>query len=86
MSPIYVYKCDSCETVFDAERAMENRDRFTPCPKCHSGKLQRQITAPNLTGLPTRGPRSSYIEIGEHVDVPPLVDEMKGKRRVKKGT
>ena len=86
MSPLYEFKCTECGTEFEAVRAMEDRDRFTPCPKCHSGKLQRQITAPNLTGLPTRGPQSSYIEPGQRVDIPPLVDEMKGKRRGKKGT
>ena len=84
--PIYVYKCDACDTDFDAERAVEDRDRFTPCPKCHSGKLQRQITAPNLSGLSTRGPKSTYVGPGRRVGIPPLRDDMRGKRRGKKGT
>ena len=79
--PIYAYTCDACKTEFDATRNVEDRDRFTPCPKCHSGKLIRIFTPPNLSGLPTRGSASTYKAPGDIYNAPPIAEERKrGKK------
>lgn len=72
--PTYTYICTECGTEFDAERSMEDRDRFVACMICHKGELKRMITAPNLIGLPTRGTGKNYRKPGDKYDAPPLKD------------
>ncbi len=41
--PLYDYRCENCETIFEARHAF---DAPTPlCPVCASADVQRQITA-----------------------------------------
>jgi putative FmdB family regulatory protein len=42
--PLYEYKCQNCETRFDALRAMADADNAIACPKCGSENAQRLIS------------------------------------------
>ena len=45
--PIYVYKCNSCETSFEVFRSMTDKSE-QGCTACEAADTQRQITSPNF--------------------------------------
>lgn len=45
--PIYVYKCEDCETEQDEIHPMAGPDRELACQNCGSKRLSKQITRAN---------------------------------------
>ncbi|HZW17912.1 MAG TPA: zinc ribbon domain-containing protein [Luteimonas sp.] len=46
--PIYAYRCEACDHVFDRLQKMSDPDPDT-CPACGAtGKVRRQVTAPSF--------------------------------------
>ncbi|MBN2373567.1 zinc ribbon domain-containing protein [bacterium] len=41
--PVYEFKCKECKHCF--ERLILRSDRTVSCPNCHSGKVDRQLSA-----------------------------------------
>ena len=41
--PIYVYKCDTCQTTTDVRKSVENRDLIEACIVCKN-HMKRVIT------------------------------------------
>ena len=42
--PLYEYECRQCHTRFERLRRVNDTDRDLRCPKCHSSKVERQIS------------------------------------------
>ena len=42
--PFYEYLCQTCAETFETLRPMQERDRSTPCPKCGSTDVTRQVS------------------------------------------
>jgi putative FmdB family regulatory protein len=42
--PIYEYKCGGCGHIFEMLRRMSDADTELECPKCHSNKVDRQLS------------------------------------------
>lgn len=49
--PVYTYKCNDCEHVFDARQRMSD-DPLTECPNCADGQVRRVI---NSVGIVFKG-------------------------------
>ena len=49
--PVYTYKCNECEHVFEARQRMTD-DPLTECPKCADGQVRRVI---NSVGIVFKG-------------------------------
>lgn len=45
--PIYEYKCQTCEHIFDVLQKMSD-DPLTYCPECGEPKLKKLLSAPNF--------------------------------------
>lgn len=45
--PKYDYGCDACETRFERERPVDDRDTPAPCPVCGEPS-HRKVTSPRL--------------------------------------
>jgi len=45
--PLYDYKCDQCETVFEVERRMSDTSR-KKCPACRSKKTAKVFNAAGI--------------------------------------
>ena len=43
--PIYEYRCQSCDQVFEAYRAMLDSDAEVVCPNCGSKKAERVVSS-----------------------------------------
>jgi putative FmdB family regulatory protein len=42
--PIYEYKCQQCGSSFEQIRSIAERDKDLLCPKCHSTRVERQLS------------------------------------------
>lgn len=49
--PVYTYKCNDCEHVFEARQRMTD-DPLTECPNCAEGQVRRVI---NSVGIVFKG-------------------------------
>lgn len=49
--PIYTYKCNECEQVFEARQRMSDKP-LTECPNCSDGQVRRVI---NNVGIVFKG-------------------------------
>ncbi len=48
--PIYEYKCEKCEHVFDEVLSVSNRDKpiSEPCPECGEEAVQKLVSATTM--------------------------------------
>jgi len=54
--PIYEYQCRKCGHSFELLRLMKDADSLVKCPKCHSSKVERQLSMFAAGGCsPSRG-------------------------------
>lgn len=51
---LYDYKCSKCETVFEKNCRMSERDNKWECPECGSTETEKQITFPGALIPPDR--------------------------------
>jgi putative FmdB family regulatory protein len=42
--PLYEYGCRSCGETFELIRRFQDADKDLECPKCHSKKVERQLS------------------------------------------
>ena len=42
--PVYEFKCDKCEHVFEVMGSYEEREKSHPCPKCGSTEVKQAIS------------------------------------------
>jgi putative FmdB family regulatory protein len=42
--PLYEYKCEKCQAVFEKLRQMKEMDQTIECPQCGSEKTKRQLS------------------------------------------
>ena len=45
--PIYEYECEKCGEKFEAFQRPNEEDELLKCPKCHSAKAKRVLSAFN---------------------------------------
>ena len=45
---IYEYKCGMCDTKFEAQRKMDDRNNPINCPNCESMNTRRVISTPRF--------------------------------------
>ena len=48
--PLYDYRCDECQTVFEQRRAMAEADKVAVCPACNSLLTTRQLSVVAVIG------------------------------------
>ncbi len=48
--PVYDYRCNDCQEVFEVRRAMADSSQAAVCPVCHGEKTARVYSAPNVVG------------------------------------
>lgn len=46
--PLYDYKCQQCDHVFEALVKRADSDEKVECPKCKCDKTERQIARPSF--------------------------------------
>jgi len=48
--PIYEYKCEECEHIFDEILSVSNRDKplGKPCPKCGEESIKKLVSATTM--------------------------------------
>jgi putative FmdB family regulatory protein len=42
--PLYEYQCCKCGHTFEMLRPMKDADRGLKCPRCHSARVERQLS------------------------------------------
>jgi len=42
--PLYEYRCAECGATFERLRRMQEADQGVACPKCESGRVERQLS------------------------------------------
>jgi putative FmdB family regulatory protein len=53
--PFYEFYCPSCNTIFTFFSRRVNTEKIPDCPKCHAGKLNRQVSLFAVTGKSKKG-------------------------------
>lgn len=43
--PLYEYQCQTCGSTFELLRRMRDGDDDLKCPRCHSSKVERRLSA-----------------------------------------
>lgn len=64
--PIYEYRCDKCEHIFEEVHAMDksNKPLSKPCPECGVKKSVNKTFATGGAGVDVnKGPGSDYNEL-----------------------
>lgn len=56
--PLYDYRCTTCDTVYEARRAMADADQPAVCPEGHTGavRLLPVFATVGLADQPAAGP------------------------------
>jgi putative FmdB family regulatory protein len=71
MEPLYVYKCDQCNHVFETRHSMFFEGLVT-CPECDSDKTHKVPTAP---GVIFNWHQADGVKIGPERYRPPAVTQ-----------